>query len=127
MKKIVKGNDFTLKIPVMKMVEAQERSLFVPAFDYAYSQIFNLGGEDLHGFVMSVGQEYVHVANIGIIKQVLEALYGETIATDYYNFSMTKSRWTSTQSIASGAFRFDTYGYNEGKTYRHIILPVFCC
>lgn len=107
--------------------EAQERSLSVPAFDYAYGQIFNLGGEDLHGFVMSVGQEYVHVANIGIIKQVLETLYGETVATDYYNFFMKESRWTSTQSIATGAFRFDTQALNDGKTYRHIILPVFCC
>lgn len=71
--------------------EAQERSLSVPAFDYAYGQIFNLGGEDLHGFVMSVSQEYVHVANIGIIKQVLETLYGETVATDYYNFVMKKT------------------------------------
>ena len=107
--------------------EAQERSLSVLAFDYAYGQIFNLGGEDLHGFVMSVGQEYVHAANIGIIKHVLETLYGETVATDYYNFVMKKSRWTSTQSIATGAFRFDTQEYNDGKTYRHIILPVFCC
>ena len=107
--------------------EAQERSLSVPAFDYAYGQIFNLGGEDLHGFIMSVGQEYVHAANIGIIKQVLETLYGETVATDYYNFAMKKSRWTSTQSIATGAFRFDTQAYNDGKTYRHIILPVFAC
>ncbi len=107
--------------------EAQERSLSVPAFDYAYGQIFNLGGEDLHGFVMSVGQEYVHVANIGIIKQVLETLYGETVATDYYNFVMKKNRWTSTQSNATGAFRFDTQAYNDGKTYRHIILPVFAC
>lgn len=107
--------------------EAQERSLSVPGFDYAYGQIFNLGGEDLHGFVMSVGQEYVHVANIGIIKQVLETLYGETVATDYYNFVMKKNRWTSTQSIATGAFRFDTQAFNDGKTYSHIILPVFCC
>lgn len=107
--------------------EAQERSLSVPAFDYAYGQILNLGGEDLHGFVMSVGQEYVHVANIGIIKQVLETLYGETVATDYYNFFMKKNRWTSTQSIATGAFRFDTNAYNDGKLYKHIILPVFCC
>lgn len=107
--------------------EAQERSLSVLAFDYAYGQILNLGGEDLHGFVMSVGQEYVHVANIGIIKQVLETLYGETVATDYYNFVMKKNRWTSTQSIATGAFRFDTQAYNDGKTYSHIILPVFCC
>lgn len=107
--------------------EAQERSLSVPAFDYAYEQVFSIGGEDLHGFVMSVGQEYVHVANIGIIKQVLETLYGETVATDYYNFVMKKNRWTSTQGIATGAFCFDTQVYNSGKTYSHIILPVFAC
>lgn len=109
--------------------EAQERSLSVPAFDYAYGQIFNLGGEDLHGFVLSVGQEYVHVANIGIIKQVLETLYGETVATDYYNFIMKKQRWTSTQYNADKVFYVDSkidsfYGI---RTNLCMILPVFAC
>lgn len=111
--------------------EAQERSLSVPAFDYAYGQIFNLGGEDLHGFVMSVGQEYVHVANIGIIKQVLETLYGETVATDYYNFVMTglKLRWTSTQYNEDKVFYANSnidsfYGY---RTNAYMVLPVFAC
>ena len=107
--------------------EAQERSLSVPAFDYAYSQIFNLGGEDLHGFVMSVGQEYVHVANIGIIKQVLETLYGETVATDYYNFVMKKYRWTSTQNNATNAWGYSSSAGNSGKSYRYVVLPVFAC
>lgn len=111
--------------------EAQERSLLVPAFDYAYSQIFNLGGEDLHGFVMSVGQEYVHVANIGIIKQVLETLYGETVATDYYNFVMTvlKQRWTSTQFNKDKVFYANSNIdclYGE-KTREYMVLPVFAC
>lgn len=112
--------------------EAQERSLSVPAFDYAYSQIFNLGGEDLHGFIMSVGQEYVHVANIGIIKQVLETLYGETVATDYYNFVMivSKQRWTSTQFNAVKAFyassTIDSF-YGEKAITRILVLPVFAC
>lgn len=111
--------------------EAQERSLSVPAFDYAYGQIFNLGGEDLHGFVMSVGQEYVHVANIGIIKQVLETLYGETVATDYYNFVMTglKQRWTSTQFNKDKVFYANsTIGsfYGE-RTKVYMVLPVFAC
>lgn len=109
--------------------EAQERSLSVPAFDYAYGQIFNLGGEDLHGFVLSVGQEYVHVANIGIIKQVLETLYGETVATDYYNFIMKKQRWTSTQYDADKVFYVDSkidsfYGI---RTKLRMVLPVFAC
>lgn len=108
--------------------EAQERSLLVPAFDYAYSQILNLGGEDLHGFVMSVGQEYAHVANIGIIKQVLVTLYGETVATDYYNFVMKKYRWTSSQYSATNAW---IYNSKEGnffsKAGSYMVLPVFAC
>lgn len=108
--------------------EAQERSLSVPTFDYAYSQIFNLGGEDLHGFIMSVGQEYVHVANIGIIKQVLETLYGETVATDYYNFVMKKYRWTSTQTNAAGAWYFSSSAGNYFyKSSSNVVLPVFAC
>lgn len=107
--------------------EAQERSLSVQAFDYAYSQIFNLGGEDLHGFVMSVGQEYVHVANIGIIKQVLETLYGETVATDYYNFVMKKYRWTSTQFNATNAWFYSSSASSSSKSNSYVVLPVFAC
>lgn len=107
--------------------EAQERSLSVPAFDYAYGQIFNLGGEDLHGFIMSVGQEYVHVANIGIIKQVLETLYGETVATDYYNFVMKKYRWTSTQTNATHAWLCSSSAINNLKSNSFVVLPVFAC
>ena len=107
--------------------EAQERSLSVPAFEYAYSQIFNLGGEDLHGFVMSIGQEYVHAANIGIIKQVLETLYGETVATDYYNFVMKKYRWTSTQAYTTGAWNYSDIAFRFPKPYSFVVLPVFAC
>ena len=108
--------------------EAQERSLYVPTFDYAYGQIFNLGGEDLHGFIMSVGQEHVHVTNIGIIKQVLETLYGETVATDYYNFVMKKYRWTSTQYNATNAWCFSNSDFSFGlKWNSYVVLPVFAC
>ena len=108
--------------------EAQERSLSVPAFDYTYGQIFNLGGEDLHGFVMSVGQEYVHVANIDIIKQVLETLYGETVATDYYNFVMRgKNRWTSTQNSVASAWFFNSMIGDGTKGFYCLVLPVFAC
>ena len=107
--------------------EAQERSLSVPAFDYAYDQIFTIGGEELHGFVMSVGQEYVHVANIGIIRQVLETLYGEEVATNYYNFVMKKNRWTSTQPSATNAwFSSSSASYNS-KWISYVVLPVYAC
>lgn len=108
--------------------EAQERSLSVPAFDYAYEQIFSIGGEELHGFIMSIGQEYVHVANIGIIRQVLETLYGEEVATNYYNFVMKKYRWTSTQSSATLAWYFSSSANANGnKSYSLVVLPVYAC
>ena len=107
--------------------EAQERSLSVPAFDYAYGQIFTIGGEDLHGFVMSVGQEYVHVANIGIIRHVLETLYGEEVATNYYNFVMKKNRWTSTQYNATNAWHYSSSADSFNKSFSFVVLPVYDC
>ena len=108
--------------------EAVERSLSVPAFDYAYEQIFSIAGHELHGFMMSVGQDYVHIANIGIIKQVLTALYGEEVATAYYNFVMNQRRWTSTQYNATIAWTSSSGAHsNFNKSYSCYVLPVFAC
>lgn len=108
--------------------EAVERSLSVPAFDYAYEQIFSIAGHELHGFLMSVGQDYVHIANIGIIKQVLTALYGEGVATAYYNFVMNQRRWTSTQSYATNAWTCSSSAYSGNyKSVSAYVLPVFAC
>ena len=108
--------------------EAVERSLSVPAFDYAYEQIFSIAGHELHGFLMSIGQDYVHIANIGIIKQVLTALYGEEVATAYYNFVMKQYRWTSTQGDATGAWFYSSSAFNFlTKSNTTSVLPVFAC
>ena len=108
--------------------EAVERSLSVPAFDYAYEQIFSIAGHELHGFLMSVGQDYVHIANIGIIKQVLTALHGEEKATAYYNFVMNQRRWTSTQSNATRAWSCSSSAFSTNlKSFTSYVLPVFAC
>ena len=107
--------------------EAVERSLSVPAFDYAYEQIFSIAGHELHGFLMSVGQDYVHIANIGIIKQVLTALYGEEVATAYYNFVMKQRRWTSTQNNATFAWFYSSSANRNNKSNSYYVLPVFAC
>lgn len=107
--------------------EAVERSLSVPAFDYAYEQIFSIAGHELHGFMMSIGQDYVHIANIGIIKQVLTALYGEEVATAYYNFVMKQTRWTSTQNNATNAWSSSSSANNDFKSLSCYVLPVFAC
>ena len=41
MKKIVKGNDFTLRIPVMKMVEGQPQAFPLPACTDVVVQVCN--------------------------------------------------------------------------------------
>ena len=108
--------------------EAVERSLSVPAFDYAYEQIFSIAGHELHGFLMSVGQDYVHIANIGIIKQVLTALCGEEVATAYYNFVMKQARWTSTQRGATNAWNYSSSANDRNfKSNSFYVLPVFAC
>ena len=107
--------------------EAVERSLSVPAFDYAYEQIFSIAGHELHGFLMSVGQDYVHIANIGIIKQILTALYGEDVANTYYNFVMKQYRWTSTQGNATYAWNYSSSANYYNKSSSYYVLPVFAC
>ena len=107
--------------------EAVECSLSVPAFDYAYEQIFSIAGHELRGFLMSVGQDYVHVANIGIIKQVLTALYREEVATAYYNFVMNQRRWTSTQGSATLAWNCTSSAHSSYKSNSYYVLPVFAC
>ena len=107
--------------------EAVERSLSVPAFDCAYEQIFSIAGHELHGFLMSIGQDYVHIANIGIIKQVLTALYGEEVANAYYNFVMEQYRWTSTQFNATYAWLYSSSAGIGSKSNSSYVLPVFAC
>ena len=107
--------------------EAVERSLSVPAFDCAYEQIFSIAGHELHGFLMSIGQDYVHIANIGIIKQVLTALYGEEVANAYYNFVMKQYRWTSTQFNATYAWGYSSSANLGDKSSSFYVLPVFAC
>ena len=107
--------------------EAQERGLSVPAADYAYNQIFCIGGQDLHGFKMSAGQEFIHMANASPIKQILTTLYGEDVGNAYYKFVMTNWRWTSSQNGAGRAWIYSSGADNYNKTSSYVILPVFAC
>ena len=108
--------------------EAEERSLSVPAFAFAYGQSLEIGGEKLNGFLMSVGQEYVHISNAGTIREVLRTLFGDSVADAYYKFVNGQTRWTSTQFIATNAWYYDSQANNYGlKSYSYYVLPVFAC
>ena len=108
--------------------EAEERSLSVPAFAFAYGQSLEVGGEKLNGFLMSVGQEYVHISNAGIIREVLRTLFGDSVADAYYKFVNGQNRWTSTQSNANYAWFYASQaGSYIPKSYGCYVLPVFAC
>ncbi len=107
--------------------EAQERSLSVPAADYAYNQVFCIGGQDLHGFKMSAGQEFIHMANASPIKQILTTLYGEDVGNTYYKFVMNNWRWTSSQGGAGSAWMYTSGASSNSKTVSGFVLPVFAC
>jgi hypothetical protein len=107
--------------------EAEERSLSVPAFAFAYGQSLEIGGEKLNGFLMSVGQEYVHISNAGTIREVLRTLFGDSVADAYYKFVNGQTRWTSTQASATNAWYYSSQAYNSNKSYSIYVLPVFAC
>lgn len=108
--------------------EAQERSLIVPAFDYAYSTTLVLGGEELRGFIMSIGQENAHVANIESIKEILTSLFSADIAATYGTFVKSIKRWTSAQNGNTSAYYYSSKQevYNL-KQIENIVLPAYPC
>lgn len=108
--------------------EAEERSLSVPAFAFTYGQSLEIGGDTLNGYLMSVGQEYVHISNAGAIREVLRTLFGDTVADNYYKFVNSQNRWTSMQSGELGAWSFASNPNNtNAKSNNYYVLPVFAC
>ena len=109
--------------------EAHERSLLVPAFDYAYSTTLTLGGEELHGFIMSAGQELEHIGNMESIKEILTALFSADTAATYEAYVKETDRWTSSQSGANSAI-YCSIGLKTsgiGKRSSNHIMPVYAC
>ena len=107
--------------------EGVERGLNTPAFDYAYEQTFEIGGQTLNGFLMSIGQEYVHIYNFVTIREMLRTLYGDTIAEAYYKFMNNNRRWTSSQNGASNAWSCTATASHNLKSTSYYVLPVYAC
>lgn len=108
--------------------EAQERALSVPAFDYAYSTTLTLGGEELRGYIMSIGQEFAHVANLESIKEILTALFDADTAATYENYVKKTERWTSAQNgdLYANTFVIMTKT-SHYKNSNYAVLPVYAC
>jgi hypothetical protein len=107
--------------------EAQDRSISVPSFDYAYSTTLTLGGEELRGFILSIGQEFVHVANLESIKEILTALFDADTAATYETYVKKTTRWTSAQNENLMAYSFSDTQKGNYKSFINRVLPVYPC
>ena len=108
------------------MQEADEKGLLVDAFREAHSETMKIGENTLNGFILTVGQEFVHVANRDVVRDILSALYGSDVGSDYYSKSGSFSflRHTSCQNKTesySFYYRLET----QSKTNAKRILPAF--
>ena len=73
MKKIVKGNDFTLRIPVMKMVEGQAQAFPLPACTDVVVQVCNQFRRIPLAFTIDVKEDNVLIARVEGDKMSLGA------------------------------------------------------
>ena len=106
--------------------EAEERSLTIPAFSYAYDCTVAIAEEVLHGYVASIGQMLEMNINRTIVDNVIRALYG--VNAKVFSALFSQRKWTSTQYNVSGAWYLtDSPNGNSAKTYSSMVLPVFAC
>lgn len=106
--------------------EAEERSLTVPAFSYAYDCTVNMAEEVLHGYVASLGQMSEMNINKNIVDNVVKALYGAS--AKLFSPLFTQNKCTSTQYNAANVWIFvNTPNNYSSKSSNSIVLPVFAC
>lgn len=108
------------------MQEADEIFLAAPAFRKAYSETMTIGENTLNGFILTIGQEFVHAANRDVVRDILSALYGSDVGSDYYSKSESfiLRRHTSCQNKTES---YSFYGRIEtqGKLNSLKVLPAF--
>lgn len=105
--------------------EAEERGLSIPLFTYAYEQTVDLADVQLHGFILTIGQMAEANVNKVLVDEVVKMLHGGNAKLFSALFSQWK--WTSTQSLATGAWFFSSSPSSGSKSAGFVALPVFAC
>lgn len=105
--------------------EAGERGLSVPLFTYAYEQTVNLADVQLHGFILTLGQMMETNVNKTLVDEVVKMLHGSN--AKLFSTLFSRSKWTSTQYFASGAWGFNSSPSRTTKSSSLMALPVFAC
>lgn len=108
------------------MQEADEKDLRASAFHMAQSETIKIGENTLNGFILTVGQELVHVVNRDIVRDILSALYGSSVGSDYYSKSgsFNYRRLTSCQAKTEAYSVYIVVDVNA-KTQPKTVLPAF--
>ena len=104
--------------------EAQQRSLLVPAFTYAYSQIFEINGEQYHGYIGSIAQWAACINNMVYIRDNIITELWDAAAT-IYKWITSNQKWTSCQNGASSAWLYDTYTDYYFKNSYYLVVPFY--
>lgn len=108
------------------MQEADEKDLLAPAFHMAQSETIKIGENTFNGFILTIGQELIHIANRDIVRDILSALYGSSVGSDYYSKSgsFNYRRLTSCQSKTEAYSVYIVVDVNAKKQSK-IVLPAF--
>lgn len=106
--------------------EAQQKALSIPAFTYAYNQIFEINGEQYHGYIGSIAQWDACINNMVYIRDnIITELWDATTAANIYKQITGDQKWTSCQNGASKAWSYNTNTTSSGKDYYWLVVP-FC-
>ena len=106
--------------------EAQQRALLVPAFTYAYSQIFEINGEQYHGYIGSIAQWAACINNMVYIRDnIIAELWDATTAATIYKWIVNSWKWTSCQNGASDAQMYGTTTGSDGKYRTYLVVPFY--
>lgn len=106
--------------------EAQQRALLVPAFTYAYSQIFEINGEQYHGYIGSIAQWAACINNMVYIRDnIITELWNIDTAKTIYSWICNIWKWTSCQNGTTSAWSYGSSTDGSSKGYNLLVVP-FC-
>lgn len=112
MKKIVKGNDFTLKIPVMKMVEGQQQAFPLPACTDVVVQVCNQFKRIPLAFEIDVKEDNVLLARVEGDKMSL-GTYAIEVKGKMFGNDWRSNEYPQFAIVANNADADTTFGETD--------------
>lgn len=106
------------------IAEGDERSIETPFCDYCYSKTVDCAGEAWRGYGPTLEQWRLAWVNIDFVVDAVNLKFPE-LGVSVNNYK--GSKWTATQSDATGSFYFGTASGSNSKGYALLAIPFFAC